>query len=95
MYLRDRATIYSGPYTNSNSVFFPFVSNPKWITNVEFGYRVAEKVHVAVGANNLFNNHPTRLPTYGRYAGAELYDNFVGQMDINGGYYYLRVNTSF
>ncbi|MBB2190285.1 TonB-dependent receptor [Gluconacetobacter azotocaptans] len=92
---KDMKSFRSGPFANSNSVFYQFVNTPVWVTNMELGYQATQKIHVAVGANNLFNMKPRRLPANGAYAGAEIYDDYSNQMGYNGGYYYLRVNTTF
>lgn len=92
---KDMMSYRSGPYANSNSVFFQFVNKPRWTTNIEFGYQVHPRIHLAVGANNLTNRLPQRLPSEGRYFNAEAYDDYANQIGYNGGYYYLRVNATF
>lgn len=92
---KDMKSYRTGPYANSNSVFYPFANTPVWVTNAEFGYQATHKIHIAVGANNLFDMKPRRLPADGTYAGAEIYDDYSNQMGYNGGYYYLRLNSTF
>jgi iron complex outermembrane receptor protein len=62
---------YSGPNAFSNTVFLDFVNQPRWVTNLELGYRLTPALHVAVGANNLFNAYPRasrQKPLYRRRA---------------------------
>ena len=36
--------------------------SPKWITDIEVRFDVAERIHLAVGADNAFDVYPDRLP---------------------------------
>lgn len=83
---------YTGPNAFSNTTFLPFVNHPRWVTNLEIGYRVTGTLHVALGANNLFNAYPSRIPAETSYLGAALYDTASQQLGQDGGFYYLRLN---
>ncbi|MDG2522921.1 TonB-dependent receptor [Caulobacter segnis] len=65
----------------------------KWITDLEVGYEVNEKVSVAVGANNLFDVYPDRntVPDTNGFA------PFGGNspFGVFGGYYYGRLTVNF
>ncbi|MBO1361291.1 TonB-dependent receptor [Acetobacter sacchari] len=82
-----------GSLRASNSCFYAFKNTPLWLTDVEVGYRLNRVWHFAVGANDIFNIRPRKLPEFVRSTGA-LYDT-NGQVPINGGYYYGRINASF
>ena len=65
--------------------------------SIDVGYKFAKNMKLNVGANNLFNKYPTKVP-------AAVYQNITFNYDqyshatpygINGGYYYLRLETSF
>jgi len=79
----------------SNTCFSQFKNTPRWLTDLEVGYRFNDTWHVAVGGNNLFNIRPRRLPDNVNYLGGQPYDNTSAQVPIFGGYYYGRVNASF
>jgi iron complex outermembrane recepter protein len=79
----------------SNSCFGQFKNTPRWLTDIEVGYQVTPRLHVAVGANNVFNIRPRRLPDDLNYAGGQIYDYTAAQVPITGGYYYGRVRLTF
>ncbi|MEJ5118808.1 TonB-dependent receptor [Gluconobacter cerinus] len=84
-----------GALRYSNSCFAQFKNTPRWLTDLEIGYRVTSHVHVAVGANNIFNVRPRKLPDQLISAGGSMYDQFSNQVPFTGGYYFGRVNASF
>ncbi|WP_417450647.1 TonB-dependent receptor plug domain-containing protein [Kordiimonas sp.] len=76
------------------------------IVDMEISYDITENVLFAVGANNIFNTYPDKLPdnalarwiSEGRKPGA--FGNFVYPWvampwGINGGYYYARMTVQF
>lgn len=49
---------YSEPVNNTvDSVF-----HPKWATDLDISYQLTRRVKVAVGANNLFDVYPSKVP---------------------------------
>ncbi|PZU60656.1 MAG: TonB-dependent receptor [Sphingobium sp.] len=75
-----------------------------FITDLELGYKIAEPVKLAIGANNLFNKYPTqRSKEFIRNAelanGERGYSTSkyptISPYGINGGYYYARVTVSW
>jgi iron complex outermembrane recepter protein len=84
---------YTGPNAFSITTFYPSVDPPKYTTNLELGYGWSGFQWV-IGANNLFNEYPRKLPAAQRYLGSTLYDSYTG-LGINGGYYYTRLTYSF
>lgn len=91
---QSQLTYYTGPDAFSNTVFRDFVNKAKWVTNVEVGYRLTPSLRAAVGANNLFNAFPSRIPLENSYIGAARYDTSSQQLGQDGGFYYLRLNFS-
>jgi len=84
---------YTGPNAFSITTFYESVNPPKYVTNLETGYEWSGFQWV-VGANNLFNVYPKKLPPAQRYIGTALYDGYTG-VGINGGYYYTRLTYKF
>lgn len=69
---------------------------PGYITNLEVGYDVMSKWHVAVGANNLFNYYPNKTPVQQQavWSGAVIYP-YNSPYGFFGGYYYVKSSLSF
>ncbi|WP_220793961.1 TonB-dependent receptor plug domain-containing protein [Gluconacetobacter dulcium] len=84
----------TGPNAWSNSVFYQMYSKPKFQTNILLGYQATQRLHVALGANNLFNEYPSRIPLNTSYVGVVPYDSSAQQLGFNGGYYYLSLDYS-
>jgi len=84
----------TGSNAYSNSVFYQMYSKPKFQTNVLLGYQATPKLHLGLGANNLFNQYPTRIPADTSYVGVVPYDSSAQQLGFNGGYYYLALDYS-
>ena len=79
----------------SNSCFKQFKNTPRWLTDIEVGYQVTDRLHFAVGANNIFNVRPRRVSQDVNSYGAQIYDQFSLQVPITGAYYYGRLNATF
>ncbi|MXV43971.1 TonB-dependent receptor [Saccharibacter sp. 17.LH.SD] len=78
----------------SQTQFRHFVNPPAWLTDLEVGYQATRRIHVAVGANNIFNVRPRRTPPENSYLGTLHYDNNSSGIPMTGGYYYGRINIS-
>jgi iron complex outermembrane receptor protein len=87
-------TFYSGPNIYSIAVFYESVKKPKHVTNLETGYHWESGFQWVIGAVNLFNVYPKRLPPGEAYLGASIYDTSTG-LGIDGGYYYTRLTYKF
>jgi iron complex outermembrane receptor protein len=85
----------SGVNAFSNSIYWVQDNQPRVQTNIEFGYRFADWIKLSVGATNLFNSHPTEVPTNTAFASVPRYDYNSQQIGINGGYYYATVGVNF
>ncbi len=79
----------------STSTFYQFHNAPRWLTDLEVGYRLSRHWHLAVGADNIFNILPSKTPPDVAYLGVEYYDTNADQIPISGGFYYGRVNYTF
>jgi iron complex outermembrane recepter protein len=85
---------YAGPNAFSITTLYQSVNEPRYTTNLELGYEWSRGIQWVLGANNLFNVYPKKLPPINRYIGAAQYDNFTG-LGIDGGYYYTRLTYRF
>ncbi|WP_323993212.1 TonB-dependent receptor domain-containing protein [Nguyenibacter sp. L1] len=71
--------------------------HPGFITNVELGYDVLPRLHIAVGANNLFNKYPTminRALDIKYQSGIFTYPQ-TSPYGFNGGMYYVKGSWTF
>jgi len=79
----------------SGNCFEQFKNTPRWLTDLEVGYQILPRIHLALGANDIFNVRPRRVPNDANYVGGLPYDYQSAQVPITGGYYYGRVNMGF
>jgi iron complex outermembrane receptor protein len=80
------------------------VLSPKWITDVELRFDVTQSMHLAVGADNVLDVYPDRLPfgarptaiggTYPQNQQYNGYSNF-SPFGFNGRYIYGRIGVDF
>lgn len=87
-------TYFVGPNAFSTTQFIHFENAARYITDVEVRYDVTKKFQIAVGANNLFDVYPSKLPYAAQLEGSQ-YDPFASTIGINGGFYYLRARYQF
>lgn len=78
----------------SSTIFREFRNTPKFVTNLDITYRVNRNWSFTLGANNIFDARPSRVPDGNRYLGAPQYYMSTSQLDMNGGFYYLRANLT-
>ncbi|MFM0305656.1 TonB-dependent receptor [Paraburkholderia sediminicola] len=88
------ATYFAGPNAFSTTQFLHFENAARYITDVEVRYDVTKKFQIAVGANNLFDVYPNKLPYAAQLEGSQ-YDTAVSSIGINGGFYYARARYVF
>lgn len=83
----------SYPYANGVS---PQKYDARWVTNVAVNYKVKAWTFT-VGADNLFNQYPTRVAsTNDLYLKDQIpYDTGLSPIGSNGGYYYLKAKYTF
>ncbi|MFT8375597.1 MAG: TonB-dependent receptor [Gluconobacter cerinus] len=79
----------------SNKCFAQFKNTPRWLTDLEVGYRVNSHWHLTVGANNIFNIRPRRVNDLNNNYGARIYDANSAQVPMTGGYYFGRIDAHF
>ncbi|CAN7305018.1 TonB-dependent receptor plug domain-containing protein [Caballeronia sp. LjRoot31] len=84
----------TGPNAGSVSVFIPFKNKVEYTTDLETRFEVTKHFEVAVGAKNLFNEYPNKLPLAAQYAGADI-DPTTSAIGMDGGFYYLRAKYLF
>ena len=89
------ATFYSGPNIYSTSVFNHIENAPRTLTDLELRYAVSKQLQLSLGANNLFDVYPSKVPAASRYLGVYQYDTAASQTGFNGGYYYARASYTF
>jgi len=93
-----RNTVY-GNSTQAIGYAAPYylaTTGARLITDLDIGYRLGERFRLGVGASNLFNTYPRRIPV-------DIYQNVSGNFDqyshlspfgINGGTYYVRLGVT-
>ncbi|CAN5320093.1 TonB-dependent receptor [soil metagenome] len=74
----------------------------KFITDVQVDYKVTRSLKLSIGANNLFNIYPDKLPaslrnSYYNISSASYVTQYPREtaLNISGGYYYGRATFSF
>ncbi|ASL42127.1 hypothetical protein bAD24_I01465 [Burkholderia sp. AD24] len=87
-------TYIVGPNAFSTTQFLHFENAARYITDVEVRYDVTKKFQIAVGANNLFDVYPSKLPYAAQLEGAQ-YDSFASTTGVTGGFYYARARYLF
>ncbi len=86
---------------NGVQTFYNSKSGVIPITNLDIGYDVLKSVKLSIGAVNIFNRYPDKIPP-----GLVAYYNSLGQafaatqyagspIGINGGYYYVKATYTF
>lgn len=89
-----QATYITGPNAFSTTNFLEFHNAPKYVTDLEVRYDVDRHLQVALGANNLFDAYPSKVPAIAQLEGFQ-YDAYGSQIGTNGGFYYLRARYQF
>jgi iron complex outermembrane receptor protein len=75
--------------------YFLNVVKAAYVTDAEIGYDVTENLHLAVGADNLFNRYPNKTnPATFAPSGWNTYDT-TSPFGVNGGFYYTRLSYAF
>ena len=87
-------TYIVGPNAFSTTQFIHFENAARYTTDLEVRYDVTKRFQIAVGANNLFDVYPSKLPYAAQLEGAQ-YDAFASTIGEDGGFYYLRARYTF
>ena len=88
----DEMTFQQGPQAYSSSVFQPYTLRPRYLTNLAVSYQITPRLTATVGANNLFDEYPNKVPVLARYYDEALYDRYAQQIGFDGGFYYLSLS---
>lgn len=65
----------------------------KWVTDLEIGYDITDRITLSAGANNLFDVYPNKNGLIS-YDGSGAYGNFA-PFGLDGGFYYGRLGVKF
>ncbi|WP_322047319.1 TonB-dependent receptor [Paraburkholderia sp. J67] len=87
-------TYIVGPNAFSTTQFQHVENAARYVTDVEVRYDVTKKFQIAVGANNLFDVYPSKIPYVNQLEGVQ-YDGYASNIGVNGGFYYLRARYQF
>ncbi|OUJ06334.1 TonB-dependent siderophore receptor [Acetobacter malorum] len=92
--LRYGSIVYMAAPTGAGAV--PFQQNPGFITNLEVDYKILPRWTVGVGANNVGNKHPTRVPhsIANTQQGLAKYASY-SPYGFSGGMYYVKTSLDF
>ncbi len=74
--------------------YYAAVITPKYITDLEFGYKILDNLKLSLGANNLFDVYPNKTPPVTRFVNSTVY-NSSSPFGFDGGFYYARLNFTF
>jgi iron complex outermembrane receptor protein len=99
--IHDTTTSISSVAGNGGLSYYDTKSGVIPITNLDIGYDVLKAVKVSVGAVNILNRYPDKVPealiayygSLGQAFGATQYA--ASPIGINGGYYYLKATYTF
>lgn len=93
--LNLRATRYgSVTQVNASAAGPDATINPKVIVDLDASYRLTSGISLSLGANNLFNIYPDRLPVSLQGSGFSQYNGY-SPYGVSGGLYYAKVSFSF
>jgi outer membrane receptor protein involved in Fe transport len=70
------------------------LDRPQVIVDLDASYRLTSGIKLAVGANNLFNIYPNRLPVSLQGSGFSQYNTY-SPYGVSGGFYYAKVAFTF
>ena len=99
--IHDTTTSISSVAGNGGLTNYNTKSGVIPITNLDIGYDVLKSVNLSVGAVNIFNRYPDRVPAallsyYGNLGQAFGATQYAGSpIGINGGYYYIKATYTF
>jgi iron complex outermembrane receptor protein len=89
-----RTTRY-GQYTEAGtSADLDRTYSPKWVTDLDIAWDVRPTTNLAIGANNLFDEHPDKIGVINPDTGMNQFGLF-SPFGITGGYYYARLTQRF
>jgi len=90
-----RATRYgSVTQVNASAAGPDATIDPKVIVDLDASYKLTDGIKLGIGANNLFNIYPNKLPASLQGSGFSQYNPY-SPYGVSGGFYYGRVTLSF
>ena len=74
-----------------------FTLSPKWVSDVEVRAKIYQGIELAVGADNVFDTYPDRVPAGGVFGvnGFFLPYSNLSPFGFNGRFLYGRISASF
>ena len=74
-----------------------FTLSPKWVSDVEFRAKVYQGIELAIGADNVFDTYPDRVPAGGVFGvnGFFLPYSNLSPFGFNGRFLYGRISAAF
>jgi iron complex outermembrane receptor protein len=89
-----RTTRY-GEYTEAGtSANLDRTFSAKWVVDLDIGWDARPSTNIAIGANNLFDEHPDKIGIVNADTGLNQFGTF-SPYGITGGYYYARLTQRF
>ncbi len=80
--------------TEHNTSFGQQKHSHEWVFDMDMEYDLTDKISVAIGGNNIFDNYPDRTVSGNSYFGNFPYD-IVAPIGMNGAYYYARLTYNY
>ena len=71
------------------------VFSGKWLTDLDFSWRLSGNFKLHVGANNIFDEFPDRNIPSNSFNGIFVYPRRTAPFGFNGGHFYLRAVFEF
>jgi len=73
---------------------------PRWVSDLDIGIKLGEKLSLSIGANNLFNTYPTRtIASHQTFSGTDTNGVFpyssLSPFPFSGRFYYTRILLQF
>ncbi len=67
---------------------------PKWVTDMQLGYKILPWATWSIGANNIMDIYPDKLVNFANTSDNRfIYSRGATQFGFNGGYYYTNLNV--
>ena len=82
------------PNATPTAVSFDQTFAPRWLVNLEGSRRIAERLTIAVGAENAFDTYPDKDSRLSQINNGIIYPQF-SPFGFNGGFGYVRVTAKF
>jgi len=95
----DLRTTRYGKLTRYSALIGEYKLDATYVTDLNVGYAVNDRLRLTLSANNLFDQYPQKVPQAARTAAsiaqyADAWDN-SGPVGLNGGSYSLRLDYNF